>query len=74
MHIPKPQPPKKPMTPPLNDSHETTPVASPSEEAVKIGVEISNAKREFVLKPHLTQRPFRTPDMAELRKTLEVER
>ena len=74
MHIPKPQPPKKPMTPPLDDSHETTPVASPSEEAVKIGVEISNATREFVLKPHLTQRPFRSSDMAALRKTLEVER
>ena len=74
MHIPKPQPPKKLMTPPLDDSHETTPVASPSEEPVKIGVEISNATREFVLKPHLTQRPFRSSDMAAPRKTPEVER
>ena len=71
MNIPKPQPPKKSMTPPLDDSHETNQIASPSEEAIKIGVEISNAKREFVLKPHLTQRPFRNPDMATLRKGLE---
>ena len=61
MNIPKPQPPKKAMTP----------IASPPKETNKIGAQIAEEKREFVLKPHLTQRPFRGPDMAALRKTLE---
>ena len=71
MNIPKPQPPKKSMTPPLDDPSGMTPIASPKEKMNKIGSQISEEHREFVLKPHLTQRPFRNPDMATLRKGLE---